>query len=70
MRRSETGEVYKGVPIQNHQPRERIERRVKPQIDHVLALTDVSALINMPATSAARLRRDSWQPRNWKRFSV
>lgn len=37
-------EIYRGVEIQNYQSRERIERRIRPQIDYVLGLSDIGEL--------------------------
>jgi hypothetical protein len=37
---------YRGVGIHDQQPQERIERVVKPEIDHVLDdLSDISAIL-------------------------
>lgn len=38
-------ETYKGIKIHGYQTRERIEGRVKPQIDHVMGLTKTEALL-------------------------
>jgi hypothetical protein len=37
-------EVYKGVGVHADQPRERIERVVRPEIDRVLGMTDSQGL--------------------------
>ncbi|MES2294593.1 MAG: hypothetical protein V4527_14930 [Pseudomonadota bacterium] len=39
-------EYYHGVGIHDGQPRERIERKVKPALDFVFNLDDVPALLN------------------------
>ena len=37
-------EMYRGIPIHDCQPQERIDGVVKPEIDKILATTDLSAL--------------------------
>lgn len=37
-------ETYRGVPIHDQQPHERIENVVRPEIDQVIGLTDVGQL--------------------------
>jgi hypothetical protein len=38
-------EIYRGVGIHDLQPRERVERRVKPEIDRVLEMSDMDELV-------------------------
>lgn len=38
-------ETYRGVGIHDSQPRERIEQRVKPEIDRVLEMGDMAELL-------------------------
>lgn len=50
----ETGEIpaaelYRGVPIHDGQPRDRIERAVKPEIDRVIAMGDLVELVDYAA---------------------
>jgi hypothetical protein len=40
----EPPQTYRGVQIQNFQTRERIEQRVKPEIDRVMAITGIAEL--------------------------
>jgi hypothetical protein len=38
-------ETYRGVPVHDFQPRDRIDSIVKPAIDNVLAIDDMAALL-------------------------
>ena len=40
---------YRGVPIHDDQPGERVERIIKPEIDQVYELTDVEVLFDWAA---------------------